>query len=398
MINLASRWLGSGVVAASDESFGEKENLLLPDAPVRLEGRFSTRGEVVDGWETRRRRQAGSDWAIVRLGAPGVIAKVDVDTTHFVGNFPALCSIEACGMEGYPSPSDLSSKGTEWSSIVSLHPLRADAHNEYEVEDARRFTHVRLSTYPDGGVARLRVFGKAVPDPRGLDHTTWDLASERFGGEVIDASDGFYGSPEVLLRPDSPRTIGDGWETRRRRDSGHDFVAIRLASAGSIRQLVIDTSHFKYNASAAIRIQGTCHDSAATNAPGDWTEILPLRALQPDTRHVFPLRTSPVVNVLRLEAFPDGGLARVQVVGEVRGEPRRAMGYSWFNRLPMSQLMQCMQDAGISKGAASGLAAHRPLGDDWMDRVHMHGSVGERGRSETKRLRAFAATLIGDDS
>jgi allantoicase len=95
-VNLASRRLGAGVIAASDEFFGEKENLLRPEPPGHRPHTFGHKGQVVDGWETRRRREPGQDYALIRLGAPGVIGGVVVDTAHFTGNFPAECSVEAC--------------------------------------------------------------------------------------------------------------------------------------------------------------------------------------------------------------------------------------------------------------------------------------------------------------
>jgi allantoicase len=161
--DLASRWLGGSVVAASDESFGDKENLLTPAAAAFEPGRYGNRGEIVDGWETRRRRDAGHDWALVRLGAPGPLASVVLGTSFFTGNYPEHCVIEACGHEGYPSPGELTAPGTDWVEIVPRSPLRGDARNTFAVADPRRFTHVRLSAFPDGGVARLRVLGWCCP-------------------------------------------------------------------------------------------------------------------------------------------------------------------------------------------------------------------------------------------
>lgn len=86
--DLASRLVGGSVIAASDESFGEKENLLVPGAADFTPGSYGHKGEIVDGWETRRRRTPGHDWALVRLGTPGVIDSIDVDTSFFTGNYP----------------------------------------------------------------------------------------------------------------------------------------------------------------------------------------------------------------------------------------------------------------------------------------------------------------------
>ncbi len=212
--DLASRWLGGSVVAASDEAFGDKENLLRPSrrplspASTGTAARSSTGGRRVVGGE------AGHDWALVRLGTPGVVTSIDVDTSYFTGNFPEFCQIEACGHEDYPSPAELDAPGTEWIEIVPRSPLRGDMHNTFPVSDPRRFTHVRLATYPDGGVARLRVLGHVVLDPRRFDGQTLDLASQEHGGMVVASSDGFYTSAGMLNRPDRARTMGEGWETQ----------------------------------------------------------------------------------------------------------------------------------------------------------------------------------------
>ena len=273
LTDLASRWLGGSVVAASDESFGDKENLLNPAAPAFEPGRYGNRGEIVDGWETRRRRQAGNDWAIIRLGAPGIITSVHVDTSFFTGNYPEQCVVEACGREGYPSPDELTGPG--WAEIVPRSALRGDTRSSFAVTDPRRFTHVRLSVFPDGGVARLRVLGQVVPDARGLERLTIDLASQEYGGLVVASSDDFYTAARTLNRPDRARSMGEGWETRRRRDDGHDFVIVQLGFAGQVRQLVIDTAQFRYNASAAAAVYGCEHlpAPAAARRPGHrcWT-------------------------------------------------------------------------------------------------------------------------------
>ena len=249
-VNLAARRLGAGVIAASDEFFGEKENLLRAERPAFRPRTFGHKGQIVDGWETRRRRVPGHDWALIRLGAPGVIHAVVVDTAHFTGNFPAECSVEACAAEGYPSPAELLAPGQAWAPIVPRSPLAGDSENRFAVTDPRRFTHLRLTIYPDGGVARLRAEGEVVPDPRLLDGPL-DLAALENGGTVADASDRFYSPPENMISPGRAAVMGDGWETRRRRDSGHDWVLLRLAAAGHISQAVLDTSCFLGNAPGA---------------------------------------------------------------------------------------------------------------------------------------------------
>ncbi len=265
--DLASRWVGGTVVAASDESFGEKEHLLDPAPCDPQPGRYGPRGEIVDGWETRRRRDGpGEDWAIVRLGVQGVISAVDVDTTSFTGNHPVTCRIEATGCEGYPGPATLLGRAARWETIVPDQELVGNAHNLLAVSDERCWTHVRLVIAPDGGVARLRVHGLALQDPRRFDGISVDLASWASGGLVVASSDDFYGTAQVLNRPDQARNMGEGWETRRRRDRGHDWVLIRLGFAGLVSRFVLDTSFYRYNASAAVSVSG----SSTGDVNGEW--------------------------------------------------------------------------------------------------------------------------------
>jgi allantoicase len=365
-VNLASRWLGASVLSASDESFGEKENLLTP-APAAFEpGHYGNRGEIVDGWETRRRRDGGHDWAIVRLGAAGVITSVDVDTSFFTGNYPQSVSVEACGCEGYPSPAELAVASAGWEQIVANTVVTGDSHNVFEVTDRRRFTHVRLSAFPDGGIARLRVYGEVVPDPRGLEELTVDLASQEYGGEVVASSDDFYTSASTLNRPDRARTMGEGWETRRRRDAGHDFAVVRLAFAGYVRRVIVDTAHFKYNASAGIALYGCATDVVPAQDSPVWRPLLDRVRLQPDTRHTYDLPETDPATLVRLDAFPDGGISRVRLIGPIDQNARRMAGYRWFNSLPASHVVQCLADAGLSAELAATVAAERPLSERWL--------------------------------
>ncbi len=351
--DLASRWLGGTVVAASDESFGDKENLLTPGAPVFEPGRYGNRGEIVDGWETRRRRQGGHDWVIVRLGTAGIITGVTVDTSFFTGNYPEHCAVHACGHEGYPGADELTGQAADWSEIVPRSALHGGRENVFAVTDARRFTHVRLSVYPDGGVARLRVHGQVVPDPRGLEDLTVDLLSQIYGGAVVASSDDYFAAAAALNRPGEARTMGEGWETRRRRDAGNDFVVFRLGFAGRIRRLVVDTSHFRYNAPESVALYGGTADEIGT-------VLLPRSRVQPDTRHEFAVRHAEPVAAIRLDTFPDGGLSRLRAIGSIDPAARRLAGYRWFNALPAAQANSVLIDGGIPADTAAAIAAGRP--------------------------------------
>src|SRR4051812_35273512 len=227
--DLASRALGGAVVAADDEFFAAKENLVLPE-PAAERTEFGHKGKEYDGWETRRRRTPGHDWAVVRLGAPGIVAGVVVDTAFFTGNFPPRASIEAAAVEGHPSTDELLK--ADWQPLLHLSDLAGNTANAFPVDSDRRVTHVRLSIHPDGGVARLRVHGTVLPDPRLVDAGPFDLAALENGGLVTAVSNEFYGRPSQLIGRGTARSMGEGWETSRRRDSGNDWVELALACEG----------------------------------------------------------------------------------------------------------------------------------------------------------------------
>jgi allantoicase len=312
--DLASRLLGGGVVDCNDEFFADADHLVEPAPAVFRPATFGTKGQVYDGWETRRRRESGHDWAIVRLGAPGVVRGVVVDTAWFTGNFPPFASVEACEVEGYPSPAELA--GAQWTELVPRSPLAGDTRNPFPVRSPQRFTHVRLSIYPDGGVARLRVHGEAVPDPRLIAVGLVDLAAMEHGGLVVGCSDRFYGSPNNLLLPGLARSMGEGWETKRRRDDGNDWVLVRLGLPGTVGMAELDTTHFKGNAPGEARLTGIDEARHAVDGDEGWFGILPRTRLQPDTRHRFLVAKAGRVTHVRLDVYPDGGMARLRILGD----------------------------------------------------------------------------------
>ena len=351
--DLASRSLGGGVIYANDELFADRENLIKPGDPVFQPHTFGNKGQVMDGWETRRRREAArdghSDTAIVRLGCAGVVRRAVVDTSYFTGNYPPEVAIEACGAEGYPAPAELAA--ASWTTLVPRSTVAGDSRNEFEVTVDQRFTHVRLTIFPDGGVARLRVHGEPVPDPRLLPATI-DLAALENGAVVTGCSNMFYSSPANLLMPGLARVMGDGWETARRRDDGNDWVAVRLACAGSVEVVELDTSHF------------------VGNAPGwatlgyDGGDLLARTALQPDTRHRFavaggPVAGGPVAEQVRLDVYPDGGMARLRVFGVPTAGARAALADRFLRLLPGPQLCALLRGAGVAAEEADRLASAR---------------------------------------
>jgi allantoicase len=310
--DLASRTFGGGIVHTNDEFFAAADHLLSPAPPVFRPRTFDHRGQVYDGWETRRRREPGSDHAIVRLGTPGVIHGVDIDTSFFTGNYPPHASVEACALIGYPDRQTLAD--AEWEPILERSPLAGDSRNLYAVHAKRRFTHVRLTIYPDGGVARFRVYGDVVPDPRLLP-AVFDVAAAEYGGRVVGCSDMFYGHPGSMIEPGLAQSMGDGWETSRRRDDGNDWVLVKLAVPAWIELADLDTRWFKGNVPGSASLRGVDARSGSVDNPDDWFDLLPAVRLAPDTPHRFPIASVAAATHVRLDIYPDGGMARLRLHG-----------------------------------------------------------------------------------
>ncbi|HEY4183213.1 MAG TPA: allantoicase [Kofleriaceae bacterium] len=324
--DLASANYGGATLLANDEFFAEKENLLKPEAAVWKEGVYGDRGKWMDGWETRRYRPVDGvapgpesnihDWCIVRLGLPGVIRGVVVDTAWFRGNYPASASIWATEVDAALDIKAL--ENAQWTEILPRTNLQGDHKNTFETKTEKRFTHLRLQIYPDGGVARLRVHGEATPvwsQLRALGGPV-DLAALENGAVVETCSDMFFGSRNNLIKPGPSLSMADGWETRRRRGPGNDWAIIRLAAAGTIDRLLVDTSHFKGNAPALCTVDGVHAPGVAAERLEGWRPLL-ASPLQPHTRHQFgdELRRIGPVTHLRLSVYPCGGIARLRAWG-----------------------------------------------------------------------------------
>jgi allantoicase len=325
--DLAARPAGGAVLWANDDLFAEKENLIKPAPAEFRPATFGHKGQVYDGWETRRRRDTTADShdsAIIRLGVPGVVRGVVVDTAWFTGNYPPEISVEAAFVAGYPSVEELADT-VVWTTIVERTAVNGDTRNPFQVDSTRRFSHVRLSIYPDGGVARFRVHGEGLLDPDFAEGMTLDLAAMENGGRITACSNMFYSSPNNLLLPGNAKTMGDGWETSRRRDTGNDWVQVQLAGHGLLNAVELDTSYFVGNAPGAARLRGRDE----TDSTGDWFDLLPMTDLRPDTRHRFRVRDERPMTQARLDVYPDGGMARVRLFGELTAQGLRDIRESW---------------------------------------------------------------------
>ena len=319
-LDLASEKVGGKALAANDDFFAPKENLLKASAPVFIPDKYTENGKWMDGWESRRKRIPGHDWCVIQLGLPGTIRGVNVDTSHFTGNFPEYCSVEACETDADPLKSS-------WTEVLGKSKLQGGSHNLFAISSSKRWTHLRLNIFPDGGVARLRVHGEVKPDWNRVVKVDGlvDLAGAANGGQVVTCNDMFFGQKDNLILPGRAPHMGDGWETRRRRGPGFDWIIVQLGAPGKIRRIEVDTNHFKGNFPDSCSIEG-CTISGKTPLASDfrdntsiaWKELLPHMKLQAHHQHLFDgelKHTTESFTHVRLNIFPDGGVSRLRVLG-----------------------------------------------------------------------------------
>lgn len=327
LVDLASERLGGAVVYANDDFFAPKENLLKASAPVWREGAYTERGKWMDGWESRRRRTPGFDWCLVRLGAPGRVRGVVVDTSYFTGNYPAECSLEGCVAAPDATVEALTAESVEWLELLPQSKLEGHSQNAFSITPDERVTHLRFKIYPDGGVARLRVYGEVVPDWDSIRRAGGlvDLAAVENGGMVVATSDEFYGHRHNLIMPGRGADMGDGWETKRRRGPGHDWCVIRLGARGTMKRVEVDTAHFKGNFPESCSLE-VCEAPLDRLAPvesyltfADWRELLPRTKLQAHTRHFYEaeLAGAGVATHVLFRIHPDGGVSRLRLYGSL---------------------------------------------------------------------------------
>lgn len=314
--NLAQPRLGAEVISATDDFFAPKHRLIDPAPPIFIPDKFDEHGKWMDGWESRRKRVSGHDHCVVKL-CPGVIHGFEVDTAFFTGNFPPHASIEAC----YSASDD--ETGMDWHELVPKMPLNGDSQHFVAVNDDRTWTHLRLHIYPDGGIARLRVYGEVHFDWSVLPKAGWlDLTAMQRGGRALACNDMHYGHMSNLIAPGHGLNMGDGWETRRRREPGNDWVILKLGHSGRIRQVEVDTAFFKGNYPARCSLHAALLEDLPDkdlSADGDyWKPLLEPVELGPDQMHAFEtevIDTGPVSHV-RLDIYPDGGVSRLRLMGE----------------------------------------------------------------------------------
>ena len=399
MVDLATARYGGAVVWCSDEFFAAASNLVSPVPPIWQEGVFTDHGKWMDGWETRRRRDEGFDSCVVRLGLPGIVNSVVVDTSYFTGNYPESFSVDACGV----APEQL--EQAEWVELLPRTPLSGDTVASFEVDDDHRVTHLRLNIYPDGGVARIRAEGDPIPEmdlvcPEGRDV---DLAVATVGGRGQEASDAHYSSPENLVSPTEPEGMWDGWETARRRGPGNDWAVISLGLPGAIRAVDVDTRHFKGNAPGWVSLDVACGD-------GEWKEACDRVAVDPDTVNRVELPGPMEADRVRLNVFPDGGVARLRVWGQPEQEAASGIRMRYLNALLTQEARRFFQTACASGAWVAEMASHGPYStpvavleaaehaferlteDDWLEAFSAHPRIGERHGAQTAEGEAMSAS------
>ncbi len=416
LIDLAAERLGGAVLWATDDFFAEKENLLKPQEAIFIEGKYTDRGKWMDGWESRRKRGYAEssrlypdyDSAIIRLGLSGVVRGFVVDTAHFKGNYPKACAIEGASIDGHPDVSALLSNDVRWTEILPRSELAGDSKNRFEVNVPQRFTHLRFHIYPDGGVARLRVHGDVMPGARWMGRgdrpQLVDLAAAEHGGLVVSCNDMFFGSRHNLIMPGRGVNMGDGWETKRSRRPGPDWVVVRLATEGTIERVVVDTLHFQGNAPDACAIDVATSDRDPDGASdAGWRPLLERTSLQPHTAHVFEdavLAAGDATHV-RLRIWPDGGVSRLRLFGVASPTGRERSGIRYLRAMPEPELEAALRAccgssawvramveerkknptsfasiAALEKAAAARWDALGP--SDWDEAFEAHPRIGEK--------------------
>ena len=317
LIDLAQSRLGSKIVFKTNEFFAPAKRIINPWPPIFKEGVFDKHGKWMDGWETKRKRGKGYDYLILKLGRPGRISKIDIDTSYFSGNQPSKVSLHACF-----SKKKLPNKNSKWTTILKKKPTKANSHHFFNVTNKSIFTHIKLNIYPDGGVARIRIYG-SIEILKNFTGKVLNLTSVLHGATPIACNNEHFGRAENILAPGMGKNMGDGWETRRSRGKNFDWLIIKCATAGKINKIQIDTHHFKGNYPDKCSIQAAFIDKKISsrtivNNSKKWKLLLNKVKLYAHKKHNFKnnLMKSEKINYIKINIFPDGGISRIRVFGK----------------------------------------------------------------------------------
>jgi len=319
LIDLAQPRLGSKVIFRTDDFFASADRIIDPSAPIFKEGLFDKNGKWMDGWESRRKRTPGHDYLIIKLGKPGSISKVNVDTSHFNGNQPSMISIEACNSKSN------NIKNFKWKSLLGKKKTKANSHHIFKTSSKSVFTHIKLNIFPDGGVARLRLYGNISKEKNDFKNKTINLASLLDGASVIACNNEHFGKAENILAPGKAKNMGDGWETRRRRDKGFDWLILNSIDGEKIDKIEISTHHFKGNFPSHCSLQAayiTTKKSSSSIVSGSnkWKTLMNKTMLKANKTHTFRnvLMKNDKINFIKINIFPDGGISRFRIFGKAK--------------------------------------------------------------------------------
>jgi allantoicase len=272
----------------------------------------------MDGWETRRKRNKGHDYLILKLGKPGKIHKVDIDTSYFNGNQPSKISLDACY-----SKKKLPNKNSKWVNILKKKTTKPNSHHFFNIKNKNIFSHIKLNIFPDGGVARLRVYGSMNLN-KNFGKNIVNLTSVLNGAVPIVCNNEHFGRAENILAPGIGKNMGDGWETRRSRGKNFDWLIVKCAAPGKINKIQIDTHHFKGNFPNKCSIQAAYIDKNISsknliNKSKNWNFLINKSKLYANRKHNFKnkLMSNKKINFIKINIFPDGGISRVRAYGKV---------------------------------------------------------------------------------
>lgn len=407
LIDLANANVGGNVVACSDDFFASMTHLVRAAPAVFDPDAYTERGKLMDGWESRRKRVPGHDWCILKLGVAGLVRGVDIDTAYFLGNHPPYASVEAVHAPDGVSEEALRTEMV-WSEIVPSAPLQRGSQNIQAVSKLGVWTHVRLRIFPDGGVARLRVWGE--PRPVREAGAEVDLACLNQGGQALACSDMFFSPMNNLVLPGAAEDMGGGWETRRSRPPGDDWIIVRLGSSGLLSQVIIDTKHFKGNFPDTVALDAIHWPGAplpALVSHGAWTEIVERFETRADSAHLKAVSLKGPWTHVRLRIYPDGGVSRLRVFGVPTDEAPTDGRLEGLNALSESEAVAALMTCCGSTRWAERMASSRPFSSwtqvqgtaewlwwqlddaDWLEAFTHHPRIG----ADPEKLREkFAAT------
>tara|TARA_B110000003_G_scaffold113211_1_gene115779 strand:+ start:172 stop:1161 length:990 start_codon:yes stop_codon:yes gene_type:complete len=317
LIDLAQPRLGTKVIFKTDDFFASAHRIIDPSPPIFKEGLFDKNGKWMDGWESRRKRISGHDFLIIKLGKPGSISKVDVDTSHFNGNQPSMISLEGSNSKSK------SLTNLKWKNIIGKKKIKANSHHLFNVTSKSIFTHIKLNIFPDGGVARLRLYGNISKENNKLTNKTINLASLLNGASVIACNNEHFGKAENILAPGKAKNMGDGWETRRRRNKGSDWLILNSIKGKKIDKIEISTHHFKGNFPSHCSLQAAFivnkkSSTSIVKSSTKWKFLMQKVTLSANKTHKFKnkLMKNNKINFIKINIFPDGGISRFKIFGK----------------------------------------------------------------------------------